>query len=152
MKSLSRLLWVLVLVGVSLVPVNPAFAGVTCHQINAKGEGQVNFDTNSSVGQIIGGGLLHGTTEGFFTFTSFDPDTGVGTYEGTFRITTKHGTLTLHMFDGIFNTQTGVFSNDSTAVAGTGKLEGPTGGLFFEGVVAPDGHFTDTIRGEICLD
>jgi hypothetical protein len=146
MKRLSKLLLVLVLIGGSLAPLRLAQANDDCQKINAKGKGQINFTTNSSIGQILGGGRLHGTTEGLFTFT------GVDTYEGTFRITTKHGTLTLHMFEGRFNTQTGLFSNDSRVVAGTGKWEDATGGLFFEGSVAPDGRYTDTIRGEVCLD
>jgi hypothetical protein len=136
----------LAVIATTLVMYGPAWAVETCHKINAKGKGQINFATNSSDGVIKGGGLLEGTTHGEFTFT------GVGTYEGTFAIATRHGTLTLFLFDGVFDTTTGEFSNDSVVVGGTGRFDDATGGLFFEGVVFPDGSYTDDITGEICLD
>lgn len=147
MKDLSKLLQPLVALFVgALLITNLARAEQTCHAINAKGKGQIHFDTDSSDGQIIGGGLLHGTTHGEFTFT------GPGTYEGTFTITTKQGTLILHLFAGVFDTGTGKFSNQSVVIAGTGRFENAAGGLFFEGVVDPDGSYTDRITGEIRLD
>jgi hypothetical protein len=147
MKCLRNLLQPLLVVLVGgLLITNSAQAEQTCHQINAKGKGQVHFDTNTSDGQIIGGGLLHGTTHGEFTFT------GVDTFEGTFTITTNHGTLILHTFDGVFDAGTGAFSNNSVVIAGTGRFEDATGGLFFEGAVASDGSYTDQITGQICLD
>ena len=147
MKELRNLIQRLpVLVVGALLFTHPARADQTCHRINTKGQGQVHFDTNSSDGEIVGGGLLHGTTHGDFRFT------GPGTYEGTFTITTMQGTLILHLFNGVFDTGTGQFSNDSVVIDGTGRFEDATGGLFFEGVVAPDGSYTDRITGQICVD
>jgi hypothetical protein len=40
-------------------------------------------------------------------------------------------------------------SNDSGV---TGRFEGATGGLFFEGGVEPDGSFAERLTGTICLD
>jgi len=151
MRAERKLSLILAVCG-SLVPMHHASGEVTCHKINTKGAGQIDFVTNSSDGRFIGGGLLRGTTHGAFAFTSFDPTTGIGTYAGTFTITTKHGTLILQVFDGIFNEGTGVFSNDSKAIAGTGRFQNATGGLFFDGIVAPDGSYTDEISGEVCLD
>jgi hypothetical protein len=154
MKCFGRQIQPLLLavIATALVMSAPAWAGVTCHKINAKGDGQINFATNSSDGVIKGGGLLHGTTHGEFAFTGFDPDTGIGTFEGTFTITTKHGTLTLFVFDGVFDMTTGEFTNDSVVIDGRGRFDDATGGLFFEGVVFPDGSYIDDITGEICLD
>jgi hypothetical protein len=142
----------LILVVCSVVSVDQAWAKVTCHNINTKGDGQIDFVANSSNGRFIGGGLLHGTTHGEFAFTSFDSTTGVGTYDGTFTITTNHGVLILHVFDGVFDQGTGAFRNDSRAMLGTGRFHDFSGGLFFEGVVAPDGNYTDKITGEVCFD
>jgi hypothetical protein len=137
----------LAIVATAFVMSVPAWAVETCHKINAKGQGEINFATSSSDGVFKGGGLVHGTTHGEFEFT------GPNTYEGTFTITTRHGTLTLHLFNGVFDATTGVFSNDSVVIDGTGRFEGATGGLFFEeGVVYPDGSYTDHITGQICLD
>jgi hypothetical protein len=147
MKGIERQvrpLWLAVIV-TTLLSSAPAGAVVTCHRINARGEGQINFESNSSDGVFKGAGQLNGTTHGDFEFT------GINTYEGVFTVTARHGTLTLFLFDGIFDATTGEFSNDSVVIAGTGRFEDATGGIFFEGVVFPDGSYTDDITGEICL-
>jgi hypothetical protein len=136
--------------------VNPVLAVETCHQVNAKGKGQITSQTPTAattVSQIIGGGLLHGTTQATLVFTGFDPSTGVATFEGTLVLTTEQGTLTLRVFDGVFKTQTGEFYNDSLVVNGTARFEGARGDIFFHGFVFPDGQFIDdVINGEICVD
>ncbi len=135
-----------------LAVVSPTRAEVTCHKINATGEGAFTGPTTTA-SQIIGGGILHGTTTADLTITGFDAETGVATYEGTLVLTTEHGTLTLSLVDGVYDTRTGEFSNDSPVADGTGRFAEATGGLFFHGFVAPDGTFTDdTIEGEICVD
>jgi hypothetical protein len=58
----------------------------------------------------------------------------------------------LREFDGLFDTQTGAFRSNCVATHGTGIFEGATGGLFFEGVGAPDGSYIDKIDGDIELD
>jgi hypothetical protein len=157
MKRLRALLLMLVVVlASSIANVDIAQAVETCHRVNAKGTGRITNQTTSgatTVSQIIGGGLLHGTTEAHLTFTSIDPTTGIATFEGTLVLTTKHGTLTLFVFNGVYNTQTGEFQNDSVVTDGTGRFAGATGSLFFHGFVAPDGSFTDdAIRGTICVN
>jgi hypothetical protein len=70
----------LILVGSTLVTVNPARAIETCHKIKAKGQGQITSQTATGAateGRIIGGGLVHGTTTAELTFTSFDPQTAL---------------------------------------------------------------------------
>jgi hypothetical protein len=113
--------------------------------------GTADFGTNTVEGRVIGGGILHGTAQGSFTFTSVDPQTGTATYEGTYLITTRHGTLSLDLFDGVIDLVTLTGSNNSVVTAGTGRFAGATGGLFFEGGVEADGTFTDCLSGTICL-
>jgi hypothetical protein len=134
----------------------PAWAETVCIPINAKGEGAITSQSLTEVdtaSQIIGGGIIHGTTTAQLFPTSFDPTTGIETFVGTLVLTTQNGTLTLFIFNGVFDTFTGEFSNDSMVVDGTGRFAGATGGLFFHGFVAADGTFTDDeISGEICLE
>ena len=124
----------------------------TCHKINALGIGSLTGPTTTE-SQIIGGGIIHGTTTAELVFTGFDPNTGIATFEGTLELTTRHGTLDLFIFNGVFNLVTGEFSSDSAVTGGTGRFEGATGGLFFHGFVLADGvtFIDDEISGEICL-
>ena len=138
-------------VAMGLFGAGPAQAEQGCHKINTRVVGTADFGTNTVVGEIVGGGLLHGTAEGSFTFTSIDPNTGIATYEGSYLITTKHGTLSLTLFDGVINLATLTGTNDSVVTSGTGRFAGAEGGLFFEGGVEADGTFTDYLTGTICL-
>ncbi len=123
----------------------PAQATPGCHKINTRVEGTVDFGTGTVEGQVIGGGILHGTATGSFTFTS------PTTFEGNYLIVTKHGTLSLQLFNGVIDPVTFTGTNDSVVTGGTGRFTGATGGLFFEGGVEPDGTFTDYLSGTICL-
>ena len=156
MQVLVRELFALSALAVGLLVIGPARADVTCHKIDAKGEGRITSQTPTETdteSQIIGGGIIHGTTTAQLFPTGFDPATGIETFAGTLVLTTEHGTLTLDIFDGVFNTVTGEFSNDSVVVDGTDRFAGATGGLFFHGFVAADGTFTDDeISGQICAD
>jgi hypothetical protein len=138
-----------------LVVTSPALAG-DCHTIDARAQGRITSQTATeatTVSRIFGGGIITGTTSADLIITGFDPATGIETFEGTITITAGGGTLTLHIFNGVFNTRTGEFSNDSVVVSGTGRFEDASGGLFFHGFVAADGSFTDDeISGTICLD
>src|SRR5712692_4557637 len=134
MKGLRYFLPVLVLLVGALAQFSTVRAVETCHRVNANGQGRITSQTPTSAtteSQIIGGGLLHGTTQATLAFTSFDPGTGVATFEGTLVLTTTQGTLTLSVFNGVFNTQTGEFHNDSTVTNGTARFEGATGAIFF---------------------
>jgi hypothetical protein len=138
-----------------LATAAPAFAVETCHVVNAKGVGQITtFDpvggTGTTTSRIIGGGLLHGTTAADLVFTS--PD--LTTFEGTLVLTTDQGTLTLFVFNGVFDLTTGEFSSDSTVIGGTGRFEGATGSLYFHGFTDfSDFSFVDDeISGNICAD
>jgi hypothetical protein len=66
-------------------------------------------------------------------------------------ITTKHGTLSFALFDGVIDLVTLSGTNDSVVAGGTGRFANATGGLFFEGLVEADGTFTDYLTGTICI-
>lgn len=66
-------------------------AAVSCHKINAKGAGQDLADGHA-VAQIIGGGLLQGTTKGSFAITGGSPP--VFMMSATVAFATKQSTLT----------------------------------------------------------
>jgi hypothetical protein len=137
---------------ISLAAAGPAQAEVTRHKINAKAEGAFTGPTTTE-SQIIGGGILHGTTTAELIITGIDPTTGFLTFIGTLVLTNDHGTLTLAVFDGLFDQLTGEFSNDSAVIDGSDRFEAATGELFFHGFVAPDGTFTDdAIVGEVYVD
>jgi hypothetical protein len=156
MKTLQTPWLALAALAVSVAVAGPACGETVCIPINAKGEGAITSQRLTEVdtaSQIIGGGIIHGTTTAQLFPTSFDPTTGIETFVGTLVLTTQNGTLTLFIFNGVFDTTTGEFSNDSMVVEGTGRFAGATGGLFFHGFVAADGTFTDDeISGEICVE
>jgi hypothetical protein len=154
-------LLVVLLLATMVVAVGPANAGESCHNINAKGEGQASleppdagFDART-VAQIRGGGLLQGTTEAQFFFTSGPP---VFTFAGYIEFTTNRGTLTVSFTPGspgTFDGVTGDFLATGDVTSATGKLSGATGSLTFAGVqdlTDPAGSFTETVTGEICVD
>ena len=155
MRKLRTTLLALAGLTVAVVFAGPAWGETVCIPINAKGEGRITSQTlteTDTESRIKGGGIIHGTTTAQLFPTGFDPATGIETFEGTLVLTTKHGTLTLFVFNGVFDTLTGEFSNDSQVVDGTGRFAGASGGLFFHGFVAADGTFTDDeISGEICV-
>lgn len=122
----------------------------TCHVVNAKGVGSLTGPT-TTVSQIIGGGLLHGTTTAVLNFTGGEGD--VAFYDGTLELTTKHGVVYYDLFNGTFNLATGEFTADSAITGGTGRFDGATGDLYFHGFVLADGvsFFDDEISGSVCL-
>ena len=121
-----------------------------CIPINTKAEGAFTGPTTTA-SQIIGGGILHGTTTAVVEITGVIAP-GIVTFDSTLVLTTKHGTLTLVFSDGVFNLVTGEFSADSVVGGGTERFEGASGGLFFHGFSFPAGTFIDDeISGEICV-
>jgi hypothetical protein len=152
MEIFRKLLLVLAVTAAGLTAAVTAQAQVTCHKINAKGEGAFTGPTTTE-SRIIGGGILHGTTTAEVVVTGIDPATGALAFDGTLVLTTEHGTLTLDVFDGLFDPLTGEFINDSAVADGTGKFAGASGALLFHGFANPDGTFIDdAIVGEICVD
>ena len=151
MRRIRAFFLIAVVLVSGLVASGAAQADQGCHKINTRVEGTVDFATSTVEGQVVGGGILEGTTEGSFVFTSIDPQTGTATYEGSYLITTKHGTLSLDLFDGFIDLATLTGSNNSVVTGGTGRFAGATGGLVFEGGVEADGTSTDYLSGTICL-
>jgi len=136
------------LVALWLVTYGPAEAATSCHKINAKAVGQDNFDLTTQA-TILGGGLLNGTTASSFAVGGTPPDL---VFEGTIVITTKHGTLTAALV-GTIDVSTGESSAVADVTSGTGKLEGASGMLFFEGIEdLATGKFAEDIAGSVCVD
>ena len=157
MKRFSVLL--IVLISATAVTATPADAGVSCHRINASGVGagaapEPGDPPNlvRTVAQIRGGGLLQGTTAAAFVIT--DPTPPTFAFNGDLTFTTNRATLTVALV-GDLDVMTGDFSASGPVIASTGKLAGASGTLAFNGVqdlADPAGSFTETVRGEICVD
>jgi len=149
MKALCKVLVLLTLGVVAVGAPAQASASVSCHKINAKGFGQ-DLGGGMTTARIVGGGLLHGTTAATFVITGFSGT--VASFHGTIVFTVNRATLTAELA-GTFDVATGAFAATSSSIAGTGKLAGATGSLALEGVEdLTDGSFTETVRGEICVD
>lgn len=122
---------------------------VSCHKINAKGIGE-DLGGGTTQANILGGGLLHGTTEGNFIITGFAGT--VASFEGTVKFTTNQGTLTVAV-KGTLDTATGEFSAFGPVTDATGKLAGAIGTLNFNGVEdLSNGSFVEDVTGSICID
>ena len=126
-----------------------ARAAESCHKINAMGAGQ-DLGGGMTQATVVGGGLLHGTTEGHFTITGFSGT--VASFAGDVEFTTNQGTLTVTVA-GTLDVATGEFEAAGEVTAATGKLAGATGTLSLRGVEnLSTGAFLETITGEICVD
>ncbi len=118
-------------------------------QDQRQGNGQ-DLGAGSTTAQIVGGGLLHGTTAGTFAIVGGAPP--VLAIAGTVVFTTNAGTLTVGV-SGTFDVSTGAFSSAGPVTGSTGKLEGATGSLTLEGVQdLGTGAFTERVTGSICVD
>jgi hypothetical protein len=150
MKTLKRSVELfLFVVAVSLPAVNLAHAAVSCHKINAKGVGQ-DLGGGMTEAKIIGGGLLHGTTQGSFAITGGAPP--VLSIAGPVTFTTNKGTLTVTI-TGTFNVATGDFMASGPVTAATGKLAGTIGTLVLDGIEdLTTGTFAEDVSGLICVD
>ena len=127
----------------------PAQAGTSCHNINATGSGQ-DLGGGTTQAQVHGGGLLEGTTAAVFVPTGLVGS--VLSFNGTVTFTTNQATLTVAVV-GSFDLSSGAFNAAGPVSASTGKLEGATGNLTFNGVESlADGSFTETIDEQICVD
>jgi hypothetical protein len=140
---------VLFVVAACLLAINPVHAAVSCHKINAKGVGQ-DLGGGITEAQIIGGGLLHGTTQGSFTITGGAPP--VLSIAGTVTFTSNKATLTVTV-TGTFNIATGNFMASGPVTDATGKLSGATGTLVLDGIEdLTTGAFAEDVDGLICVD
>jgi hypothetical protein len=145
-KSLFLLL--IALGGAAGTPAG-ASAAISCHAINAKGVGQ-DLGGGMTAADVVGGGLLQGTTAASFTITGLSGT--VASFEGTIVFTVNNGTLTAGL-SGTFDVASGAFTATTTSISGTGKLAGATGRLAVSGVEDLEtGSFTEAITGEICAD
>lgn len=150
MNAIRRVVTLLLcVVVVSLMFIIPAQAATSCHKINAKGVGQ-DLGGGVTTAEIIGGGLLHGTTVGSFMITGVAGT--VASLAGTVAFTTHNSTLTVTVA-GTFDVATGAFSASGPVTAATGKLAGATGVLFFTGDEdLSTGRFVEDVTGDICAD
>jgi hypothetical protein len=80
--------------GAALLFASSAEAAVSCHKINAKGVGQ-DLGGGRTQAQIIGGGLLHGTTAASFSIVGGTPP--VLLISGTVTFTVQGGTLAVQV-------------------------------------------------------
>lgn len=150
MKTLRKLVDLfLVMVAASLIVASSAHAAVSCHKINAKGAGQ-DLGGGITEAQIIGGELLHGTTQGSFNITGGLPP--LLTIAGTVIFTTRQGALTVAVA-GTFDVVAGNFIASGPVTAATGKLTNATGTLLFDGVEdLLTGKFVEDVSGLVCVD
>lgn len=133
----------------SWMTVTPAHAGVSCHLIDAKGVGNDN-GSGSTTGNVIGGGLLHGTISGTITPTGISGT--VATFVEILVFNNQHGTLTVRL-EGAIDVTTGQFAASGPVVGATGKLLGATGNISVTGVANFASQiFTEDIGGGICAD
>jgi hypothetical protein len=133
----------------ALAGATVAQAAVSCHKINAKGAGQ-DLGNGATQAQIIGGGLLQGTTHANFAIVGGTPP--VLAIAGAVTFTTHQATLTVTV-TGTFNVATGNFVATGPVTAATGKLAGATGTLLLEGVEdLTTGKFVEDVSGLICVD
>ena len=132
-----------------IASLGQAHAAVSCHKISADGVGQA-FNNGTTEAQIIGGGLLHGTTQGSFVVTGGAvPVFDIG---GTVIFTTRLATLTVALA-GTFDVATGAFVTTGPVTSATGKLAGATGILTLKGVQdLSTSKFTEGVSGWICVD
>jgi len=151
MRALRRLV-LLGTLGVSVAFGGQAQAGasaLSCHAINAHGLGQ-DLGGGITQAQILGGGLLEGTTNGTFTVTGFSGT--VASIAGTVEFTTNRATLTATV-TGTLDVASGAFEASGPVTDATGKLSGATGTLIFTGVEdLSTGSFTEQVSGSICAD
>ena len=132
-----------------ILTLGQAQAAVSCHKINAKGVGQ-DLGGGMTEARIIGGGLLHGTTQGNFVIVGGAPP--VFSISGTVTFTTRQATLTVAL-TGTFDVSTGAFVTTGPVMSATGKLTGATGTLTLDGIEnLTTGKFTEEVRGLICAD
>jgi hypothetical protein len=148
MKAGLTVLVVTLLVVAAGAPAT-ARGAVSCHNINAKGVGQ-DHGGGQTTAQVIGGGLLQGTTQASFTITGVSGT--IASFEGTIVFTVNNATLSAQV-SGTLDLATGEFNATTSSISGTGKLAGATGSLSFNGVEdLSTGSFTEDITGEVCAD
>ena len=147
-QTLRRLATILVTAGVVMM-IADVRADVSCHQINARGVGQ-DLGGGATQAQIIGGGLLEGTTAAQFIITGISGT--VVSFAGPVTFTTNRATLTVTV-TGTLDVVTGTFSASGPVTDATGKLEGATGSLSINGIQdLATGRFEEDVTGEICVD
>src|SRR5688572_1570760 len=140
-------------------PVLPALGSTTamsrlCDDALARRHGAPRIGQDLGGGatqaQIIGGGLLEGTTAAQFVITGISGT--IVSFAGPVTFTTNRGTLTVTV-TGTLDVASGAFSASGPVTDATGKLEGATGSLSIDGTQdLATGAFEEDITGEICVD
>ena len=147
-QTFRRLATIVVMAGVVMM-MGDVRAEVSCHLINARGVGQ-DLGGGATQANIIGGGLLEGTTAAQFTVTGISGT--VVSFVGPVTFTTNRATLTVTV-TGTLDVVSGAFSASGPVTDATGKLEGATGSLSINGIQdLATGTFEEDITGEICVD
>jgi len=138
-----------IVMAASVVMTGGVRADVSCHKINARGLGQ-DLGGGATQAQIIGGGLLEGTTAAQFVITGISGT--IVSFAGPVTFTTNRGTLTVTV-TGTLDVVSGAFSASGPVTDATGKLEGASGSLSIDGTQdLATGAFEEDITGEICVD
>ena len=146
-QTFRRLAMIVVMAGVMMT--GDARTDVSCHKINARGVGQ-DLGGGATEAQIIGGGLLEGTTAAQFSITGVSGT--LASFAGTVTFTTNRATLTVTV-TGTLDVATGGFSASGPVTDASGKLEGATGSLSIHGIQdLATGRFEEDVTGEICVD
>jgi hypothetical protein len=134
---------------VCAAPIQADAGGVSCHAIDAKGAGQ-DLGGGMTQAQIMGGGLLHGTTQGSFVITGVSGT--VASIAGTVVFTVNRAALTVTVA-GTLDVASGAFTASGPVSASSGKLAGATGSLSLSGVEnLADGSFVEDVTGAICAE
>jgi hypothetical protein len=122
--------------------------GSICVPIHAQGVGQ-DLGDGKTTARITTHGLLLGTTNASFTFTSVSGTTAW--FAGPIVFTTGIGQLTADTV-GSVDLATGAFRSTSTRLTGTGLFRHVTGDVTLAGVQdLQTGRFTETITGRLCV-
>ena len=153
-RSLRRMGGAAVAVGLALCVV-PATAEASptrtvCVPFHATGAGQDRGGGQTDGTLSIGRHQIGTTT------ASFDLDLGTGsvaTFTGPLVFVPDRvpGSSIVAQLDGTFDTTTGSFAAQSSALTGSGALRRVSGTLRVDGVEGSDGSFTETLSGRLCV-
>jgi hypothetical protein len=147
MTNLKRHASAILMIGGLLAAPATAFADPHCHVIRGKGVGQ-DSGTGTTTANVIGGGVLHGTTTASFSITggSFP----VFEISGSLSFSAQLGTVTTTV-SGTFDVSTGDFAVTAVVTSGTDRFSDVTGSIAVSGTEdMATGQFAEDFNGQIC--